>query len=39
MKLNEGKCEFIVAGHRYQDLLANIRETKIWESKNKNFLD
>ena len=38
MKLNEGKCEFIVAGHRYQDLLANIRETKIWESKNKKFL-
>ena len=38
MKLNESKCEFIVAGHRYQAFLANIRETKIWEGKNKKFI-
>ena len=39
MKLNEGKCHLLVAGHRCETLWANIGETRIWESKNeKNYL-
>ena len=38
MKLNEGKCHLVVAGHRYETLWANIGETRIWESKNEKLL-
>ena len=38
MKLNEGKCHVLVAGHRYETLWANIGETRIWESKNEKLL-
>ena len=38
MKLNEGKCHVLVAGHRDETLWANIGETRIWESKNKKLL-
>ena len=39
MKLNEGKCHLIVAGYRYETLMANIGETRIWESKNEKLLN
>ena len=29
MKLNEGKCHLLVAGHRYETLWSNIGETRI----------
>ena len=29
MKLNEGKCHLVVAGHRYETLWANLGEIKI----------
>ena len=38
MKSNEGKCHLLVGGHRYENLWANIRETRIQESKNENLL-
>ena len=38
MKLNEGKCNLLVAGHRYESLWAKIGETRIWESKNEKLL-
>ena len=38
MELNEDKCHLLVAGHRYETLWANIRETRIWESKNEKLL-
>ena len=38
MKLNEGKCHHLVAGHRYESLWAKIGETRIWESKNEKLL-
>ena len=38
MKLNEDKCHFLVAGHRYESLWAKIGETRIWESKNGKSL-
>ena len=38
MKLNEGKCHLLVAGHRYESLWAKIGETRIWEIKNGKLL-
>ena len=38
MKLNEGKCHLLLAGHRYETLWASIRETRSWESKNEKLL-
>ena len=38
MKLNEGKCHLVIAGHRYETLWANLGETRIWEIKNKKLL-
>ena len=38
MKLNEGKYNLLVAGHRYETLWANIGETRNWESKNEKLL-
>ena len=38
MKLNEGKCHLLVAGHRSETLWASIGETRIWESKNEKLL-
>ena len=37
MKLNEDKCHLLGAGHGYETLGANIRETRFWESKNETF--
>ena len=34
MKLNEDKFHLLVAGHRYETLWPNIRETRVWKSKN-----
>ena len=31
MKLNEEKCHFIVAGHKYEHIWANVGQTMIWE--------
>ena len=39
MKLNEDKCHLLVAGHRYEILWADIGETRIWKTKNENYLD
>ena len=38
MKLNQDKCQLLVAGHRYETLCPNIGETRIWKSKNKKLL-
>ena len=37
MKLNEDKCHFLVGGHEYETLWANIGETRIWV-RMKNYL-
>ena len=38
MKLNEDKCHLLVAGHKYESLLAKIGKARIWESKNEKLL-
>ena len=38
MKLNEEKCHFILAGHKYEHLYVTIGDTKIWESYSKKIL-
>ena len=38
IKLNEDKCHFLVEGHGYETLWANIGETRIWVSKNEKLL-
>ena len=38
MKLNEGKCHLVIAGHRYETLWVNLGKTRIWEIKNKKLL-
>ena len=30
MILNQGKCHFLFSGHKYETLLVNVGETKIW---------
>ena len=37
MKLNEEKCHFILAGHKYEHLYVTIGDTKIWESYSKKI--
>ena len=31
MKLNQGKCDLLVAVHKYESIWSKIGETKIWE--------
>ena len=38
MKLNEDKCDSLVAGDRYETLWAKIGETRISENKNEKLL-
>ena len=38
MKLNEDKCQFLVAGQRYETLWVKIGQTRIWESKDEKLL-
>ena len=33
MKLNQDKFHSLFSGHKYETLLVNVGETKIWESK------
>ena len=37
MKLNQDQCHLLEAGDRYETLWANIKETRIWESKNEKL--
>ena len=39
MKLNTGKCYFIVFGTKYEHLWVKIGIDKIWESNNVELLD
>ena len=36
--LNQDKCHFLFSGHKYETLLVNVGETKIWESKQQKLL-
>ena len=38
IKLNEDKCYLLVAEHSCKTLWTNIRETRIWDSKNEKLL-
>ena len=38
MKLNEGKCHFLLAGHRFEQLWIDVGNSKIWESNSKRML-
>ena len=38
MKLNHDKYHILFLGHKYETLFVNVGETKIWESKQQNFL-
>ena len=38
MKLNEGKCHFLVSGFKHEAIWINIREEMIWESKEEKLL-
>ena len=33
MKLNAGKCEFLITGHRFEHLWLNVKEIQVWEKK------
>ena len=37
MKLNEGKCHFIISGYKHK-MFANIRERRIWEKGQQKLL-
>ena len=37
MMLNQDKYHFLCSGHKYETLLANVRETNAWESKQQNL--
>ena len=38
MKLIQDKCHFLSLGHKYETLFVNVREAKIWESKQLKLL-
>ena len=38
MKLNEEKCHFIVAGHKYEHIWENVGQTMIWEQNKVKLL-
>ena len=38
MKLNEEKCHFIAAGHKFKHILANVGQTMIWEQNKVKLL-
>ena len=38
MKLNEEKCHFIVAGHKFEHIWANVGQTMIWEQNKVKLL-
>ena len=38
MKLNEEKCHFIVAGHKYEHIWANVGQTMIWQQNKVKLL-
>ena len=38
MMLNQDKCHFLFSGHKYETLLVNVGETKIWENKQQKLL-
>ena len=37
MKLNQGKCHFLLSGHKHAMIWANIGLTKIWESRKQKL--
>ena len=38
MKLNAEKCEFLVTGHRFEQLWLNVGETQVWEKIRSSYL-
>ena len=38
MKLNEGKCHFIISGYKHEIMFANIGESTIWEKGQQKLL-
>ena len=38
MKLNDDKCHLLVSGHIYENMLVQIGNAKIWESKTQKPL-
>ena len=38
MKLNKEKCNFLISGHKYENLWINVGGAKIWESNSVTLL-
>ena len=38
MRLNQGKCHFLLSGHNHEMVWTNIGKTKIWEFRKKKLL-
>ena len=38
MKLNEGKCHFIISGYKHETMFANIGESRIWGKGQQKLL-
>ena len=38
LKLNAGKCHFVISGHKYESVWAKVGETKIWEENRVKLL-
>ena len=38
MKMNKEKCNFLVTGHKYEQLYVNMGENQIWESTSEKIL-
>ena len=38
MKLNDDKCHLLISGHKYENVWAQIGNSKIWESKAQKLL-
>ena len=37
VKLNHGKCHFLLSGHEHEIIWANIAQTKIWEGRKEKL--
>ena len=38
LKLNEDKCDFLLSGYKHEMMLANIGQSRIWESEKQRLL-
>ena len=38
MKLNQHKCDFLLSGHKHEEMFPKIGHSKIWENCTQNLL-